>query len=146
MFIAINKVEILFCVFEAFFHVLEFGKRTRPSVTQINSTPSYGISTPGQDNVLILFGGVHCLKVTIVEFVKKKKKKAPYTSEKVSRLQCVAKKIFRPKEKSHPPCLFNGRSLIFLLPHTVRHATRGGPVLWTIRSVGRIVGPMPMEQ
>ena len=36
---------------------------------------------------------------------------APYTPEKISRLQCVAKKILRPKEKSHPPCLFNGRSL-----------------------------------
>ena len=45
------------------------------------------------------------LKVTIVEFVKKKKKEKwlhiPLT--KISRLQCVAKKILRPKEKSSPP-------------------------------------------
>ena len=44
---------------------------------------------------------LNCLKVTIVEFVKKKKRiLAPYTPEKKFRLQCVAKKIFRPKEKS----------------------------------------------
>ena len=55
--------------------------------------------------------------VTIVEFVKKKKKKkkkilAPCLPlKKISWLQCVVKKFFQPKEKSCPPCLFNGISL-----------------------------------
>ena len=52
---------------------------------------------------------LNCLKVTIVELVKKKKwHNIPL--KKISQLQCVAKNIFRPKEIP-PPCLFNAHSL-----------------------------------
>ena len=68
-----------------------------------------------------------CLKVTIVEFVKKKKKKigSIYPWKKVLDSSVLRKKFSGPGNIPAPPCLFNGRSL---------------------RPVGRIVGPMPMGQ